>query len=364
MGVDVDPGPAVGDVCVRSGRVELGVPAERSAADLLAPDDALLLAQGRAVPALDEHPDPARDDVGPAAEPRLRLVVADPHEALHLARVVDVEVARAVLEAHEVARRDLVARRLRVAAEAELHPAHLDQPAPDAQQVAHGVEGDLRVVGAGLDAQVAAAAGGIELVAGQRPERPQARGRLRDAAPCGPPRPSRTRRADADGDRQPRRPAARRPRRCRRADLGLRRRRRPSAARRSSAAPPPSTCAAAPAGRARRRRRGRRRAKTSRACAGVATPAWWTPWKGTVSRGGAARRPRRRSRRPRSPRRRRPRARRPRRRRAAPAGASARAGSSHRPRVIAAWSAPSRRRATAARPAPRPAGRTAGGPAA
>ena len=44
------------------------------------------------------------------------------------------------------------------AAEAELGPAHRDGAEPDPGQVADRVHGDLRVVGAGLDAQVAVAA--------------------------------------------------------------------------------------------------------------------------------------------------------------------------------------------------------------
>ena len=50
-----------------------------------------------------------------------------------------------------------------------------DDAAADPGEVADGVEGDLRVVGAGLHAEVAAAALGIELVAGQRRELDQRR---------------------------------------------------------------------------------------------------------------------------------------------------------------------------------------------
>src|SRR5262245_16542327 len=83
--------------------VELLRPGERRAALLEPPDHALLLVERRAVPGLDEHPDPPCDEVRPAAHPRLRLVVADPHELPHLLRVVAVEVVRPVLEALEVA---------------------------------------------------------------------------------------------------------------------------------------------------------------------------------------------------------------------------------------------------------------------
>ena len=44
----------------------------------------------------------------------------------------------------------------------------LTTPLADPGQVAHRVHRDLRVVGAGLDAQVPAAAGRVELVAGER----------------------------------------------------------------------------------------------------------------------------------------------------------------------------------------------------
>ena len=57
---------------------------------------------------------------------------------------------------------------VRRAPEAELRPAHHDDAAADAGEVADGVERDLRVVGARLDAEVAAAARRVELVAGER----------------------------------------------------------------------------------------------------------------------------------------------------------------------------------------------------
>ena len=53
------------------------------------------------------------------------------------------------------------------ASEAELRPADGHRAAADPREVAHGVEGDLRVVRAGLDAEVAVAARRVELVAGQ-----------------------------------------------------------------------------------------------------------------------------------------------------------------------------------------------------
>ena len=82
-------------------------------------------------------------------------------------------------------------------------------PAPDAGQVAHGVEGDLRVVGAGLHAEVAAAARRLELVAGQRAAGLSSGGPARPGR-SDPRRPVEQRRAEAEGDRQARRPQAER----------------------------------------------------------------------------------------------------------------------------------------------------------
>ncbi len=110
-------------------------------------------------------------DVRAAAHPGLRLVGADPHEAAHLAVVACVEIVRAVLEPLQVARRDRNLRRRRGAPEPELRPAHDRGAAGDPGQVSDRVEGDLRIVGAGLDAQVAVGAGRVELVARQRAER-------------------------------------------------------------------------------------------------------------------------------------------------------------------------------------------------
>ena len=96
--------------------------------------------------------------------------------------VLELDVVGAVLEAHEVARRVLRAARRRRAAEAELRPAHHDAAAADAREVAHGVEGDLRVVGAGLDADVAAALRRVERVVAERRQLLQRRRALRREA--------------------------------------------------------------------------------------------------------------------------------------------------------------------------------------
>ncbi len=137
--------------------------------------------------------------------------------------------------------------------EAELRPAHAHDAEPDAREVAHRVHRDLRVVGAGLDAQVAAAAlagrasspanaGSSSSAGGRRSARPK---RSRPSASANSDRP------DAEGEREPRRREAdrlagvvrrrlgdaRRPRRPgrrrRRASCARPRRSRPAAARRA-----------------------------------------------------------------------------------------------------------------------------------
>src|SRR4051812_7125108 len=79
-----------------------------------------------------------------------------------------LEVVRAVLHPEQVARGALAGGRRRRPAEAELRPADADQPLPDPGEVADGVHRDLRVVGAGLDAQVATAAGRVDLLTLER----------------------------------------------------------------------------------------------------------------------------------------------------------------------------------------------------
>ena len=88
--------------------------------------------------------------------------------------VVAVEVVRAVLEAHQVARRDLLARRRRRAAEAELRPAQHGRAARRSARgcAPRGTRPD-GIVRAGLDAEVAVRARRVELLARQRAERPQ-----------------------------------------------------------------------------------------------------------------------------------------------------------------------------------------------
>ena len=75
---------------------------------LVAADRLLLVFQRRAVPDLEQHPDPAGDQVAAAAHPG-RPLAADPDEAVHRLGVLGADVRGAVLEAHQVARRVLAA---------------------------------------------------------------------------------------------------------------------------------------------------------------------------------------------------------------------------------------------------------------
>ena len=143
------------DRASRSGVSNSSLAAERRAGDLDPADRVLLIGERRAVPDLDQHPDPARDEVGPAAQP-VGPLVADPDEAVELVGVLGAEVVGAVLEPHEIARGVLGAGGRRGAAKPELRPAHDDRATADPREVANGVEGHLRIVRAGLHADVAA----------------------------------------------------------------------------------------------------------------------------------------------------------------------------------------------------------------
>ena len=247
--------------------------AERRAADLRAADRLLLVGERRAVPDLDQHPDPPRRR-GTCRRAATRAVDAsDPDVLGERVGVLELDVVRAVLEAHQVARRVLRAARRGRAAEAELRPAHHDDAAAEPREVAHGVERDLRVVGARLDAEVAAA------LAPGRARRPpnagsstQRAGRF-DARPKRSCRRRKRRRPEAERDRQPR---GREPDRLAGVVAAARSESsfdRPGGlAGASSAQPPPSTSAA---GRGRPRRESvtmSKAAKCSRSCAGVAMP--------------------------------------------------------------------------------------------
>ena len=142
--------------------------AERRAAQLVAADRLLLLAERRAIPRLDEHADAPGDLVRASAHPRRLLGRPDPHGPIELRGVVDGDVVGAVLEPLQVPRRRIVAAAAGGPAEADLRPArHHDAPAHP-REVAHRMEGHDRVVGARLHADVAARQQGVEVVARQR----------------------------------------------------------------------------------------------------------------------------------------------------------------------------------------------------
>ncbi len=172
--------------------------ADRGALALVAAEHVLLFLQRGAVPGLDVHPDAPGDQVRPAGHPRRPVAVADPHELLQPVRLGARDVAGAVLEAEEVARGLRVRGGGGGLAEAELGPAHGHRAEADAGQVADGVHGDLQVVGAGLDAQVAAGAGPVQVVAGEL-------GRVDEGLgpPVGQAEPVEQRRPEPDGQGQP-----------------------------------------------------------------------------------------------------------------------------------------------------------------
>ncbi len=203
VGGDVDRRGAVRPLRREVRLVHLGRAAEGRADPLVPADDGLLLLQVGAVPHLDVHPDPSGDEVGAARQPRglaRHVLRVDPHVLGEGLRVLGLDVGRAVLEAEEVARGGLARRRRRGAPEAELAPAHRDGAEAEAHEVAHGVHGDLRVVGARLDADVAARARLVEVVAGEGGQLAQRlRAAVLDAEPL------EEARAVADGDRQARR---------------------------------------------------------------------------------------------------------------------------------------------------------------
>ena len=244
---------------------------------------------------------------------------------LDVGRLLGLDVGGAVLEPEQVARRGLRGRRGRGPAEAELRPAHARGAEGDPGEVADRVHRDLRVVGAGLDAQVAVAARRVEVVAREvrQPDEAAAaagrrgrtgRRRRRRVREQRPPEPERDRQA---GRRQAERLAG---------VVGRRVVRGRRSAPTGPAASPASAAAASSSSRRSRSTSSSRdvvvtsnAAECSRSCAGVTMPAWCAPGNGYVRLPAAAARAaagapgsscRRRSRRP-------PRARRARRRRAA-----------------------------------------------
>ena len=135
--------------------VELVRRRQRRTAVAPATDHVLLLVQIDAIPELDEHPDHAHDVIAAAVDPvRSRPARPRPDEARPSPRRPGRRVCRAVLEAHQVARR---AGRPRRRDEPVLAPAHLHPAAGGAGDLAHRVGDGVRVVGADLQQQVAVA---------------------------------------------------------------------------------------------------------------------------------------------------------------------------------------------------------------
>ena len=195
--------------------------------------------------------------------------------------VLELEVVGAVLEAHQVARRGLLAARRRRAPEAELRPAERRRAAGDPGEVADGVERDLRIVGAGLHAEVAAAAGG------GRARRRGSAGSSRSAGGRFDASPKRSSNSDGPKPNVIVRRAGSRPSASPVSSGGA-----SGSALAGPAGSPAVIRAAAATSRAAARRRSApgarsKAAKWSRSCAGVAMPAWWAPANGTVA-GGAA----------------------------------------------------------------------------
>ena len=233
------------------------------------------------------HVDPAGDEVGAAGQPRRPSVsssASDPDVLVERVGLLGLDVGGAVLEAEQVARRGLRGRGGRRAAEAELRPAHRDRAEADAGQVADRVHGDLRVVGAGLHAQVAAGPGRVELVAREVRQVAQRRGRRsasrtgrcprrRGTAPGPKPKVivspaggSPIASPVSSGGRSARALDRRRPRR----------RRRPRVIRSAASV---HACSSATSS-SRESVVTSNAAKCSRSCAGVTMPAWCAPWKG------------------------------------------------------------------------------------
>ena len=156
-----DPRLAVGPGGREVGLVELVGRPSGAPVPLSRPMICSCSASGRAVPGLDVHPDLPGDQVGAAGHPGRRRRPSD--GATHTcsssaAPSSGLMLAVPSLKPNRLRGVDLAARRRRGAPEARAGPPHGDDAEADPDQVAHRVHGDLRVVGAGLDAEVAAAA--------------------------------------------------------------------------------------------------------------------------------------------------------------------------------------------------------------
>ena len=163
----------LGILRIEIGAVEFRLAGQRRTARLEAAEHVFLIGQVVGVPRLDEHPDAPGNEVAAATHPVLVRFVAGPDEGSHVTVVLSLDVARAVLEAHQVALGLLGRRRRRGPAETELGPPHDGRAAGQPGEIADRVKGHRRIVGARLHAQVSPAAVGIQRVPGQCRESPR-----------------------------------------------------------------------------------------------------------------------------------------------------------------------------------------------
>ena len=103
-------------------RGELAPAGERCAGHLGPADDVLLITQVVAVPVLEEHLNPSGHQVAATPHPGLVRLVTDPDVAIQEIGLLGLDVARAVLEPQQIARRRLRGAGRGRLAEPELHP--------------------------------------------------------------------------------------------------------------------------------------------------------------------------------------------------------------------------------------------------
>ncbi len=181
------PWPLQGEIRI----AELGAAGQRRPFGLRPSDHGFLLLQRLPVPHLDVHVDPAGYQIRAAVQPGRRRLGTGRHPdvAVHGRRLLGLDVGGAVLEAEQVARGRLPGRGRGRPAEAELGPTDRDGTEADPGQIPDRVHGDLRILGAGLDAEIAVAAGGVQVVAGKLRQRPSSaagcRAARREPVPAG-----------------------------------------------------------------------------------------------------------------------------------------------------------------------------------
>ena len=146
----------------RLDRLEFLAAADRRAGILHAADELLLLAERRAIPLLDPDPDLAGDEIGAAGHPLETRRGCGPDVPGHPVALAGIEIGGAVLEAHQVAR--CAAASVGGGEKALLEPPERCAATPVTGEVPDRMERHLRVVGARLDADVAARLGSVELV--------------------------------------------------------------------------------------------------------------------------------------------------------------------------------------------------------